>query len=141
MAKKRKKGEIFRFGVSMEQELIEKFDDYLSKRVYHNRSEAIRDLIRELLAKEKVEIKNENVFGVISYIYDHHQREIEDKITHQQHLFYQSIISSLHIHIDDRNCLEVIIVKNRAKKVKEIADNLFSLKGVKNGQLSFIPII
>jgi len=141
MARKKKKDELYRFGVSMENELIEKFDRYLEKRGFYNRSEAIRDLVRQLLAKEKVEIKNDVVYGVISFIYNHHQRELEDKITHYQHQNYKSIISTTHIHIDEKNCLEVVLMKDRAKKIKEIAEEIFSLKGVNNGQVSFLSLV
>jgi CopG family nickel-responsive transcriptional regulator len=138
---KRKREELYRFGVSMENDLIEKFDKYLEKRGFYNRSEAIRDLIRQLLAKEKVEIKNNVVYGVISFIYNHHQRELEDKITHYQHENYKSIISSTHIHIDEKNCLEIVIMKDRAQKIKTIGENIFSLKGVKHGQVSFLSLV
>ncbi len=81
MGRRKAPEELYRFGVSMEQSLINKFDNYLLKRGYYNRSEAIRDLVRELLAKEKVEVKNAVVFGIVSFIYEHHQRELEEKIT------------------------------------------------------------
>jgi CopG family nickel-responsive transcriptional regulator len=139
--RRKKKDELYRFGVSMENDLIQKFDKYLEKRGFYNRSEAIRDLVRQLLAKEKVEIKNDVVFGIVSFIYDHHQRELEDRITHYQHENYKSIISTTHIHIDEKNCLEVIIMKDRAKKIKTIAEEIFSLKGVKSGEISFVSLV
>jgi len=141
MPRKKKKDELYRFGVSMEHDLIQKFDNYLEKRGFYNRSEAIRDLVRQLLAKEKVEIKNDTVYGVISFIYNHHQRELEEKITDYQHENYKSIISTTHIHIDEKNCLEIVLMKDRAKKIKKIAEEIFSLKGVKNGQVSFLSLV
>lgn len=141
MPRKKKKDELYRFGVSMEHDLIQKFDNYLEKRGFYNRSEAIRDLVRQLLAKEKVEIKNDIVYGVISFIYNHHQRELEEKITDYQHENYKSIISTTHIHIDEKNCLEIVLIKDRAKKIKKIAEEIFSLKGVKNGQVSFLSLV
>jgi CopG family nickel-responsive transcriptional regulator len=141
MPRKKKKDELYRFGVSMEHDLIQKFDNYLEKRGFYNRSEAIRDLVRQLLAKEKVEIKNDIVYGVISFIYNHHQRELEEKITDYQHENYKSIISTTHIHIDEKNCLEIVLMKDRAKKIKKIAEEIFSLKGVKNGQVSFLSLV
>lgn len=139
--KSKKTEEIYRFGVSMEQSLIDKFDNYLLKRNYYNRSEAIRDLIRNLLAKEKVEIKNDIVFGVVSFIYSHSQRELEDKITSYQHENYKSILTTTHIHIDEKYCLEVILIKDRAKKIKDMAESIFSLKGVKSGEVSFLSLV
>lgn len=141
MGRKKAPEELYRFGVSIEQSLIDKFDNYLSKRGYYNRSEAIRDLVRELLAKEKVEIKNAVVYGVVSFIYNHHQRELEDKITSYQHENYKSIISTTHIHIDHENCLEVIIMKDKAKRIKTIAEEIFALKGVKSGKVSFVSLV
>lgn len=139
--KSKKTEELYRFGVSMEQSLIDKFDNYLLKRNYYNRSEAIRDLIRNLLAKEKVEIKNDVVYGVISFIYAHYQRELEDKITSYQHQNYKSILTATHIHIDEKYCLEVILVKDKAKRIKEMADSIFALKGVKSGEVNFLSIV
>ncbi|MCX8056187.1 MAG: nickel-responsive transcriptional regulator NikR [Ignavibacteria bacterium] len=141
MGRKKSKEELYRFGVSMEESLIEKFDNYLMKRGYYNRSEAIRDLVRDLLAKEKVELKNATVYGIVSFIYEHHQRELEEKITEYQHENYKSIISTTHIHIDHENCLEVIIMKDKAQKIKSIADSIFALKGVKSGQISFVSLV
>lgn len=141
MGRRKAPEELYRFGVSMEQSLINKFDNYLLKRGYYNRSEAIRDLVRELLAKEKVEVKNAVVFGIVSFIYEHHQRELEEKITGYQHENYKSIVSTTHIHIDHENCLEVIIMKDKAKKIKAIADEIFALKGVKSGQISFVSLV
>lgn len=141
MGRKKSSEELYRFGVSMEESLIEKFDNYLMKRGYYNRSEAIRDLVRDLLAKEKIEVKNAVVYGIVSFIYDHHQRELEEKITSFQHENFKSIISTTHIHIDHKNCLEVIIMKDKAQKIKSIAEAIFALKGVKSGQVSFVSLV
>ncbi|MCR4416838.1 MAG: nickel-responsive transcriptional regulator NikR [Ignavibacteria bacterium] len=139
--RRKKKDELYRFGVSMEYDLIQKFDKYLEKRGFYNRSEAIRDLVRQLLAKEKVEIKNEVTYGIVSFIYNHHQRELEERITHLQHHNFKSIISTTHIHIDEEYCLEVIIMKDRAQRIKTIAEAIFSLKGVKSGEVSFVTLV
>lgn len=133
--------ELYRFGVSMDQDLIEKFDKLIEKKGYSNRSEAIRDLIRESIAEDKIDVKNELMFGVVSFIYNHHQRELEQKITDYQHHNYKSIISTTHIHIDNENCLEIIILKDRAKNIKAMADKLFSYKGVKSGRVSLVPLV
>lgn len=141
MGRRKAPEELYRFGVSMERSLIDKFDNYLSKRGYYNRSETIRDLVRELLAKEKIEIKNAVVYGIVSFIYEHHLRELEEKITNLQHENYKSIISTTHIHIDNINCLEIIIIKDKAKKIKFLANEIFALKGVKSGQISFVSLV
>ncbi len=141
MGRKKISDELYRFGVSMDKELIEKFDNYLLKRGYYNRSEALRDLVRDSLAKEKIEIKNQVVYGVISFIYNHHKRELEDRISEYQHNNYQSIISTTHIHISHEKCLEVIITKDKANKIKELAESIFALKGVENGKISFLTSV
>lgn len=136
-----KKEELYRFGVSMETSLINNFDKLISKKGYNNRSEAIRDLIRKEIEVEKVELQNEVVYGIISFMYNHKRRELEDKLTNIQHQYYKSIVSSTHIHIDAVNCLEVIIVNDKAKTLKKLSDSIFSLKGVQNGKLSLLGLV
>jgi len=126
-----------RFGVSMPRELLRGFDDFIYSRNYKNRSEAIRDLIREKLVLEKEwKDKGENVIGVLVIVYDHEVRELSSNLTRAQHQHYKEIISTLHIHIDKKNCLEVIVIKGKPVKVKKISEELGSTKGVKFSQLA-----
>lgn len=125
---------IVRFGVSMEDELLEKFDKLIHQKGYTNRSEAIRDLIREKLVEQAIE-KDKVCFGVFSFVYDHNVRELEEKLTDFQHESFNLITSTVHIHIDKDHCLEVIIMKGKASELKKITDKVLSLKGVKNGNL------
>jgi len=127
--------EIIRFGVSIEKELLEKFDLLLKEKKYPNRSEAIRDLIRENLVKTEW-TKDQEVAGIITLVFDHHKRELVNTLTDIQHSFYQLVISSQHIHLDHNNCLEIIVVKGKPKEVKELADKLRATRGVKYGALS-----
>jgi len=124
-----------RFGVSMDDELLRKFDHLIEKKGYSNRSEAIRDLVRDKFVEENVTDENKIVFGVLTTVYDHHQRELDEKLTEFQHDNYKSIISTTHIHINHHDCLEVIIFKDKAGKIKKISDKLLSFKGVKHGKL------
>jgi CopG family transcriptional regulator, nickel-responsive regulator len=124
-----------RFSISLEKNLLEKFDKYIKKRKYTNRSEAIRDLIREVFVKEEWETDKE-VFGVISFIYDHHQPNIQERITEIQHDFYRNVISATHVHIDHHNCLEVVIVSGISDKISELHDRIRALRGVKNANLT-----
>lgn len=124
-----------RFSISLENKLLDKFDGYISKRKYTNRSEAIRDLIREAFVKEEWDSDND-VFGVITFIYDHHQPKVQEKITELQHDFYEDVVSATHIHIDHHNCLEVVIVTGKAKKVHKLHESIKALRGVKNANLS-----
>ena len=127
---------LIRFGVSMENDLLEEFDMLINRKGYSNRSEAIRDLVRENLIEESIKNENENAFGILTTLYDHHKHELDEKLKDFQHDHYKSIISTTHIHLDHDNCLEVIILKDKAGKIKQISDKLLSFKGVKHGKLS-----
>jgi CopG family transcriptional regulator, nickel-responsive regulator len=127
--------DIIRFGVSMDSLLLERFDKHIQERGYGNRSEAIRDLVRETLVREEWEGGDE-VVGTITLVYDHHVRELSDKLTDIQHDHFNSVLSSLHIHLDHHNCLEVIVVRDAAAKVQKFADRLIGTRGVKHGKLS-----
>jgi len=127
--------DIIRFGVSLEKKLLEKFDKLIKEKKYCNRSEAIRDLIREELVKKEW-VEGKEVAGAITLVFDHHKRELMNTLTDIQHDFYQLIISSQHIHLDHDNCLEIIVVRGKPVGVKELADKLRATKGVKYGSLS-----
>lgn len=127
--------QLSRFGVSLERGLLVKFDRLIRRRNYTNRSEAFRDLIRQELIKEEWQ-QDREVAGAITLVYDHHQRELLNKLTAIQHDFQKSIISTQHIHLDHNNCLEVIIIKGYPKEAQKLADTLKSVRGVKHGSLS-----
>ncbi len=127
--------ELVRFGVSLEKELLERFDDLIRSRKYTNRSEALRDMIRQELLKQEWEAGGD-VAGAITFIYDHHTRELLSKITDIQHDSQDVIISTQHIHLDHHHCLEIIAVKGRVKKVLKLADSLKAIKGVRHCALS-----
>ncbi|MDD5440024.1 MAG: nickel-responsive transcriptional regulator NikR [Candidatus Omnitrophica bacterium] len=127
--------DLFRFGVSLEKKLLDEFDSLLRKRHYVNRSEAFRDLIRQELVKEEWRTGTE-VAGAVTLVYDHHQRELVNKLIDIQHDFQRMIISTQHIHLDHDNCLELIAVKGSAADITKLADTLKSIKGVKHGTLS-----
>ncbi len=124
-----------RFGVSLEEGLLDKFDQRIRGKKYTNRSEAIRDLIREDLVKAEWN-DNKEIAGAITLIYDHHKRELVNKLTDIQHDFGGIIISAQHIHLDHNNCLEIIAVQGSPKEVQKLSDSLKSVKGVKHGTLS-----
>lgn len=127
-----------RFGVSIENDLLLLFDAFNSRKKYRNRSEAIRDLIREKLADEKLGNPKAVVFGVLSFVYDHHKREIQKSLNTVQHDSFKSIQFTTHIHLDHDNCLEIIILKDKAYRVKEISESILGFKGVKQGKLSLM---
>ena len=133
-------GELYRFGISMEKTLSREFDCYIKSKKYSNRSEAIRDLIREKLSRDKIKDKKADVIGTINITYDHHKRELDRQITSIQHDFHHIVKSSLHYHIDHDRCLEIILVEGKLGKVRELADLLFAEKGVFLGDLFIIPM-
>lgn len=122
--------ELARFGISIPKELLKAFDEYLEKKHYANRSEAIRDLIRQKLVEEEWRESKEDVIGVITYLYDHHKRELTERLIDLQHDYYDRIITTQHIHVDHERCLEVILVKGKANEIKELADKIQAQKGV-----------
>ncbi len=126
---------LYRFGVSIEQHLIEQFDKLIHARNYATRSEAIRDLIRDELVKEQWKDSEAESVGTITLIYDHHSGDLTHILTSIQHDFSDYIISTMHVHLDHDNCLEVLAVKGTTKKIREVADKLISVKGVKHGKL------
>jgi len=126
---------VVRFGISLESDLLSKFDQRRKVKKYSNRSEAIRDLIREDLVKAEWQ-ENKEIAGAITLIYDHHKRELVNKLMDIQHDFGNIIISSQHIHLDHNNCLEIIAIQGAPQKAQELADSLKSVKGVKHGTLS-----
>jgi CopG family nickel-responsive transcriptional regulator len=127
--------QLVRFGVSLEQDLLKQFDQSIRGKNYTNRSEAIRDLIREELVKKQWQ-GGQEIAGAVTLIYNHHKRELVNKLMDIQHDFGGVIISSQHIHLDHHNCLEIIAVKGSPKIAQRLADSLKSVKGVKHGTLS-----
>jgi CopG family transcriptional regulator, nickel-responsive regulator len=128
--------ELSRIGVAIDSDLLRKFDHLIASRGYTNRSEAFRDLIRDELVQRSWERPDSSVVGTVTLVYDHHVRLLNEKLTGLQHSHFHNILSTLHVHLDHDNCLEVLVVKGKAGMVKKIADALISTKGVKHGQLT-----
>jgi CopG family transcriptional regulator, nickel-responsive regulator len=128
--------ELSRIGVAIDSELLKKFDKLIAARGYANRSEAFRDLIRDELVEQTWEAPDSNVVGTVTLVYDHHVRLLNEKLTDMQHSHFHQILSTLHVHLDHDNCLEVLVVRGKAAQVKKIADALISTKGVKHGRLT-----
>ncbi len=127
---------IMRFGVSIDSQLIKKFDALISRKGYATRSEAIRDMIRETLVEQEWESDEQETVGTITIVYNHHTRELEHALTDMQHKSFHQIVSTLHVHLDAHNCLEVLVVKGRSQEIKKIADRLIGTRGVKHGKLT-----
>ena len=129
-------GELSRIGVAIDSDLLDRFDEHIAKRGYTNRSEAFRDMIREDLVEHASESPEARVIGTVTLVYDHHVRMLSDRLTDLQHDSHHIILSTLHVHLDHDNCLEVIVVKGKSGEVRRVADALISTKGVKLGRLT-----
>lgn len=125
---------LVRFGVSIDEKLLDRFDRHISEKGYVNRSEAIRDLIRDTLVTHQVEDPEANSFGTLTIIYNHHHGDMSDKLNELQHSHFNNIVSTTHIHLDEHNCLEVLILKGKAGVIKSLADTILAIKNVKHGR-------
>ena len=125
-------GKLTRFGVSLDEELLEPFDALCAVKGYSNRSEAIRDLIRKALVAEEWQQADGQGAGTLTLVYDHHKNDLARRLTQMQHDEHDIIIATLHVHLDHHNCLEVLILKGEAARVRALADKLISCKGVKH---------
>ena len=127
--------ELIRFGVSMDGRLLARFDQLIDEKGYSNRSEAIRDLIRNELVEQSWEEQDEETVGTITLVYNHEMRDLTEKLIDYQHQVHGAVISSLHVHLDEHNCLEVLVVRGKGREIKKVADRLIGTKGVKHGKL------
>jgi CopG family nickel-responsive transcriptional regulator len=128
-------GELARIGVAIDEELLQRFDELNGRRGYTNRSEALRDLIRDALIQEAVAGDSE-VVGTLTLVYDHHVRMLQERLTEMQHEHHEEIISTLHVHLDHHHCLEVLVLRGKSGAVQGIADRLVATKGVQHGRLT-----
>ncbi|MFA6222089.1 MAG: nickel-responsive transcriptional regulator NikR [Desulfomonilaceae bacterium] len=128
--------ELVRFGVSIPDDLLEKFDELINKKGYTNRSEAIRDLIRDRLVEDQWSQAGAEVVGTVTVVYNHEQSDLAQKLTEIQHRTHNLIISALHVHLDAHNCLEVLILRGESDQVRKTAELLISTRGVKHGKIT-----
>lgn len=126
---------ITRFGVSIEPELLEKFDKTIKEKRYANRSEAIRDLIREKLLFQKKRDPKAEAIGTLTMVYNHHAGGLASKLLNIQHKHHEQTLTTTHIHIDNHNCLEVLVLKGKTGEMQKLADEIRGLKGIKHGEL------
>jgi CopG family nickel-responsive transcriptional regulator len=126
---------VTRFGVSLDSKLLRQFDSFIAEKGYENRSEALRDLIRDRLIGSLVVSENAMVVGTVTLIYNHHTRLLPEKLADLQHESHAIVISTLHAHLDHDNCLEVVMLRGKSKDVQKLADQLISTKGVQHGRL------
>jgi CopG family nickel-responsive transcriptional regulator len=126
---------LVRFGVSLDHHLLDDFDRVIAQKSYTNRSEALRDLIRDTLVSQEWDANRETV-GTITIVYNHHTHDLTDKLTDIQHRHHQLVLSAMHVHLDHDHCLEVLVVRGRGRDIRKVADALIGTKGVKHGKLT-----
>ena len=127
-------GKVQRIGVSLEPELLSWFDRQIAAKGYTNRSEAVRDLIRERMVDQAWEAGDEECFAAVTLVYDHHG-DVGGKLTALQHDAFAAVISSMHVHIDHDNCLEVLVLKGPGRRIQKMGNQMISLRGVKHGKM------
>ena len=126
---------LMRFGVSMEQDLLGRFDEWIGRHDWANRSEAIRDLVRERLVDDEWRSGTEPVVASLTFVYDHHVSDLQDRLTRLQHRYHGIVQSALHVHLDHDNCMEVLVLRGPAEDIQTLADRLLGSRGVKHGKL------
>ena len=126
--------ELARFGVSMEESLLSEFDQMIKRKGYKNRSEAIRDIIRETLMAEDIRNPDAEGTGTINIVFNHHKAHLSDRLTHLQHHAALHIYSTTHIHLDRDLCLEIIVVSGKLANIRAFGDQIAALKGVLNSR-------
>lgn len=127
---------VSRFSVSLSPSLLKEFDRMTAEKGYAKRSQAIADIIRDKLVEHRHRLSNEEIAGTITLVYDHHKQHVQEALTDIQHDHHDVIISTVHVHLDHHNCLEVLVVRGKAGLIKKIADELIAAKGVKHGKLT-----
>ncbi|MCL2825778.1 MAG: nickel-responsive transcriptional regulator NikR [Eggerthellaceae bacterium] len=129
--------DLMRFSVAMPEDLLEKFDRLVKRRgLAKNRSEVVRDLVREALAEEECTAPGAVVMGVLTIVFNHHAHDLQDKLHNIQHEFFAHIVCTTHVHLDQDNCLEVIVLRGEAGLVQDLANLILGTKGVRNGRLT-----
>ncbi|MBF0356288.1 MAG: nickel-responsive transcriptional regulator NikR [Alphaproteobacteria bacterium] len=131
-----------RFTVSLDEELLARFDDYVQRKGYQNRSEAVRDILRDRLEAERLQTGTGkgHCIASLSYIYNHHERELSRRLTQAQHAHHDLTLSTLHVHLDHENCMEVAVLRGPTSEVKRFADEICAETGVRHGKLNAVPV-
>lgn len=129
-------GKTIRFGVSLDSDLLERFDALCDERSYQTRSEAIRDLIRNMLVQKEWEDLDGETAGTLTMVYDHHQSDLAQKLTELQHDYLDIIVTSQHVHLDHHNCMEILVLRGTGERLRDLGAKLTATKGVKHGTLN-----
>lgn len=126
---------LVRFGVSMEEELLARFDAWVGQHGWANRSEAIRDLVRDRLVAQEWQVSQEPVIASLTFVYDHHVTDLQERLTRLQHKHHGLVLSAMHVHLDHDSCMEVLVMRGPGDQIQALADRILGSRGVKHGQL------
>jgi len=130
-----------RFTISLDEELAQAFDQLIRSRGYTNRSEAIRDMLRQELEHTRLARQEApHCVASLSYVYNHHERQLAERLTDHQHHAHDLVVSTMHVHLDHDHCLEAVILRGATEEVRRFADRLSAERGVRHGQLNLIPV-
>lgn len=133
--------DLVRFSVAMPEELLMQFDEFVARRgVMKNRSEVVRDLVRDALVEEACTVPGEEVVGTLTMSYDHHTTGLQDMLNDIQHQYYELIVSTTHVHLDEHRCLEIVLLRGEAHLVRQIADRILGIKGIEHGSLTLTTV-
>jgi len=125
---------VTRVGISLDQDLLDQFDRLIEKRGWPNRSEAVRDLIRDALVQDEWEDDDKETVAAVVLVYDHHAQDLQHKLHEIQHRSHASVVSTLHVHLDAHNCLEVVILRGKTSEIRHMGDALIGARGVRHGK-------
>jgi CopG family nickel-responsive transcriptional regulator len=131
-------GGVERIGVSLETKLLSAFDKLIAKQGYQSRSEAIRDLIRRQLSEQRLSNPDARAVAAVCIVYDHHATRMAEKLIGLQHSHILQVISSLHVHLDEHDCLEVIVLRGQVEQINKVGETILSMKGVKLGRINLV---
>ncbi|MDD4881352.1 MAG: nickel-responsive transcriptional regulator NikR [Gallionellaceae bacterium] len=130
-----------RYTISLEESLAQEFDDLIRRRGYANRSEAVRDMLRRELENDRL-ARDEapHCVAALSYVYDHHERQLSERLTDMQHHAHDLVVSSMHVHLDHENCLETLFLRGHTPEIRALADQVAAERGVRHAQLNLVPV-
>lgn len=132
--------EIERIGVSLDKDLLADFDKLIAKQGYQSRSEAVRDLVRQQLSQERLGDPKSEAIAAVFLVYDHHAANLSEKLIAIQHSHLLHAISSLHVHLDEHDCLEIIVLRGQVGEINKVGENILSMKGVKLGRVNLVAV-
>jgi CopG family nickel-responsive transcriptional regulator len=130
--------EIERIGISLDKDLLADFDKLIAKQGYQSRSEAIRDLVRQQLSQQRLADPQAEAVAAVFLVYDHHAAKLTEKLIALQHSHLLQAISSLHVHLDKHDCLEIIVLRGKVREINKVGENILSMKGVKLGRINLV---